>query len=110
MADQGHPPGSGWMHYDRTVNLGHILTAATVACTVLAGVIYLRADVTQLQIELSRQRAEIASEVTAIRADAAGREARLRATELTQAGQSSDLRAMSASLTRIERLLEARTP
>ncbi len=96
------------LKYDGTINAGHILTALAMFVAALGAVIWIQADLRKLASDQQRIEASFASEMLAVKTDAAARESRLRAAELTIAGQTSDLRSISASLTRIERLLEAR--
>jgi len=96
------------LKYDGTINAGHIMTAVTLLVTAIGAVFYVQADLRSLSENQARMEAAFNTEIISIRQDATDRAARLRAAELTIAGQTSDLRAISASLSRIERLLEAK--
>ncbi|MCB5411767.1 hypothetical protein [Pseudogemmobacter faecipullorum] len=96
------------LKYDGTINAGHFLTAGAMFVSALCAVIWIQADLRKLAADQQRIEAFFATEVAAIRSDAAGREGRLRTAELTIAGQASDLRSISATLSRIERLLETK--
>ena len=95
------------IHYDGTINAGHIMTASVIMFSVASAVIWVQADLSRLTSEQAQFEASFASDIFAIRAESQGRETRLRAVEVSQAAQSSDLRAIQASLGRIERLIEA---
>ena len=97
------------LRYDGTVNAGALLQVVTIVATVAGAGAYIQSDLVRLAEDQTRLEGVFASEVAAIRSEASERAARLRAAELTIAGQSSDLRAISASLGRIERLLDERT-
>jgi len=96
------------LKYDGTINAGEILQAGVIFSTALAAVIWTQAGLWKLEADQRRIETSFAAELATIRADAAAREGRLRTAELAIAGQASDLRAIQASLTRIERLLESR--
>ncbi len=87
------------LQFDNKISLGHLLTALGM----LAGGIWAYAD-------LSAGQARLVSEMAIVRADALARETRIRAVEIAQAGQSSDLRAIQNSLTRIEAAVERLQP
>lgn len=95
------------LHYDPAINAGHIMTAGVILCSVIGAVIWVQADLTRISSEQQRFEAAMTTEIVSIRSDAQSRETRLRAAELALAGQAGDLRAIQASLGRIERLLEA---
>lgn len=94
------------LRYDGTVNAGALLQVVTIVATVAGMGAYIQSDLVRLAENQTRMESTFASEVATIRSEASERAARLRAAELTIAGQTSDLRAISASLSRIERLLE----
>ena len=94
------------LRYDGTINAGALLQVLTIVAMVAGAGAYIRSDLIRLSENQSRIEAAFNAEVISIRQEATERAARLRAAELTIAGQTSDLRAISASLSRIERLLE----
>lgn len=94
------------LKYDGTINAGALLQVVTIVATVAGMGAYIQSDLVRLAENQTRMEAAFNAEIVSIRQDAAERQGRLRAAELTIAGQTSDLRAISASLTRIERLLE----
>ena len=94
------------LKYDGTINAGHLMTAATILASVVGAVVYVQADLRRLESDQARIQTTFAAELVSIRSDASARESRLRTAELAIAGQASDLRAIQASLARIERLLE----
>lgn len=79
------------------ITLGNLITIAVLLAGLIAGWVRLESQVSEQNRRMDG--------ITAASTD---REVRLRAVELTQASQSSDLRAIQASLGRIERLLESR--
>lgn len=83
------------VQFDNRVSLGHVISIVTVlsACLLAYATLY----VTQQQL---------AAEIVSIKADAQSREARIRAVEIAQASQSSDLRAIQIGIGRIEARLE----
>lgn len=95
------------LRYDGTINAGHILTAAVMFISAVGAVIWVQADLRRLSSDQQRVEASFTAEIVSIRSDAMAREGRLRAAELAIAGQSSDLRSIQSSLSRIERLLES---
>ena len=97
------------LRYDGTVNAGALLQVFTIVAMVAAAAAYIQSDLVRLAENQTRMESTFASDVATIRSEASDRAARLRAAELTIAGQSSDLRAISASLGRIERLLDERS-
>ena len=81
----------GGLQFDNKISLGHLLSFVFM---VVAG-ITAYADLRSTSIRLDR-------DVLAISAAADQREARVRAVEIAQASQSSDLRAILLSISRIE--------
>lgn len=84
------------LQFDNKISLGHVLTFVAM----LVGGIVAYAD-------LRSGQSRLVADVAASQAADENHEARLRAVEVAQASQSSDLRAIQASLVRIERLIEA---
>jgi len=95
------------VHFDNTVNTGHLLTAGAMVIAVVSAAIWVQADLRRITLDQARIEASVESDLASIRADSAAREARIRAVEVAQAAQSSDLRSIQTILGRIERLLEA---
>lgn len=87
------------LQWDNKISLGHVLTFVGMLATGITAFVYL--SVGQAQME---------REMIAVRADAVAREGRIRAVEIAQASQSSDLRAIQNSLTRIEAAVERLQP
>lgn len=83
------------IQYDNRISLGHVISIVMVLSTCLLA--YATLYVTQQQM---------AAEIVSIKADAQAREARIRAVEIAQASQSSDLRAIQIGIGRIEAQLE----
>lgn len=95
------------LKYDGTFNFGHVMTVVAFLASAIGAVVFVQFDLRRLSAEQMRIEASFSSEIGSIRSEAAAREGRLRQAELTLAGQASDLRSIQATLTRIERLLEA---
>lgn len=95
------------LEYNGVINAGHIFTAVTMCVSALSAVVWIQFELGKLAEEQRRIEALIATELATIRSDASARENRLRAAELVIAGQTSDLRSINATTTRIERQLEA---
>lgn len=87
------------LQFDNKISLGHVISIVTF----LAGGIWAYAAIS------ARQEA-IAADMTAVKADAQAREARIRAVEIAQASQMSDLRAIQNGIARIEARLERLQP
>ena len=83
------------IRFDNKISTGHILTAAALFATGVAGFTHVKSEV-----------AKISAEVIAISADAKQVESRIRAVEIAQASQSSDLRSIQSGIARIEMQLE----
>lgn len=93
--------------YDgHVVTLGNLISAGTAAVLIIASFVTMQAQIGFLGRELVRVSEESRSELASLRSDAASREARIRALEITAASTASDLRAIQQSLSRIEHLLE----
>jgi len=87
------------LQFDNKISLGHVISIVTI----LAGGIWAYAAISE------RQEA-IAADMVAVKADAQAREARIRAVEIAQASQMSDLRAIQSGISRIEAQLERLQP
>lgn len=87
------------LQFDNKISSGHILTFTAMVFTCIAAYADLRSRQTQL-----------IADVVAVKADAQAREARIRAVEIAQASQSSDLRAIQIGISRIEAQLEKLKP
>lgn len=83
------------IRFDNKISTGHILTAAVLFATGVAGFTHIKSEV-----------AKISAEVIAISADAKQAESRIRDVEIAQASQSSDLRSIQGGIARIEMQLE----
>lgn len=87
------------LQFDNKISLGHVISIITI----LTGGIWTYAAIS------ARQEA-IVAEMVAVKADAHEREVRIRAVEIAQASQSSDLRAIQGGIARIEAQLEKLQP
>ncbi len=87
------------LQFDNKISLGHVISIITI----LAGGIWAYAAIS------ARQEA-IAADMVTVKADAQAREVRIRAVEIAQASQSSDLRAIQGGIARIEAQLEKLQP
>ena len=87
------------IQFDNKISLGHVISVVTI----LAACIMAYAT-------LSARQETMAADVLAIKADAQARESRIRAVEIAQAGQSSDLRSIQIGISRIEAQLEKLQP
>lgn len=83
------------VQYDNRISLGHVISIVMVLATCLLA--YATLYVTQQQM---------AAEIVSIKTEAQSREARIRAVEIAQASQSSDLRSIQIGISRIEAQLE----
>jgi hypothetical protein len=83
------------LQFDNKISLGHLISLAVVLGT---GVI----AYADLRTKLTR----VVADVVIVEAEATAREARIRAVEIAQAGQTSDLRAIQIGINRIEAQLE----
>jgi hypothetical protein len=83
------------LRFDNKISTGHILTAAALFASGVAGFTHVKSEV-----------AKVSAEVAAISSDAKQSEARIRAVEIAQASQSSDLRSIQGGIARIEMQLE----
>lgn len=87
------------LQFDNKISLGHVLSIATVLTACVLAYATLTARQEQMVVDI----------VTIQRA-AESREARIRAVEIAQAGQSSDLRSIQIGISRIEAQLEKLKP
>lgn len=83
------------IRFDNKISTGHILTAATLFAAGVAGFTHIKSEV-----------ARVSAEVVLIATDSKQSEARIRAVEIAQASQSSDLRSIQGGIARIELQLE----
>lgn len=90
------------LRYDGTVNAGALLQVVTIVATVAGMGAYIQSDLVRLAENQTRMESAFASEVATIRSEASERAARLRAAELTIAGQTSDLRNIQAGIADIK--------
>lgn len=98
------------LKYDGTVNAGAIMQAGVIFVSAVAAVVWTQADIRRLEATQNRVETAIGSELTSIKAAASAHEARIRASELSLAGQQSDLRSIQNGITRIEASIEKLTP
>lgn len=87
------------LQFDNKISAGHLLTFAAM---VIAGIM--------AYADLRSRQAQLIADVIAVKADAQGREGRIRAVEIAQASQSSDLRSIQIGISRIEARLEKLQP
>ena len=87
------------IQFDNKISLGHIISIITV----LAACIMAYATISARQEQMS-------VDIITIQRAAEAREGRIRAVEIAQAGQSSDLRAIQVGISRIEAQLEKIQP
>lgn len=83
------------IQFENKVNAGHIITAALL---VLSGI--------GAYYNLAKDQHLVRVDVDTLKTDARQNEARIRAVEIAQASQSSDLRSIQVGITRIEAQLE----
>lgn len=97
MSEEDKPKEGDEMgiRFDNKISTGHILTAAALFASGVAGFTHVKSEV-----------AKVSAEVIAISADAKQAESRIRAVEIAQASQSSDLRSIQGGIARIEMQLE----
>ena len=93
------------LQFDNKISLGHILTAVVLIIGIIGSYYDLSTSQKNLATEIAQRRGEIAT----IENDARSRESRLRAVELLQAGQVSDLRNIQSGISRIESQLDRLT-
>lgn len=87
------------LQWDNRISSGHLLTVSAMIIAGLGGYFDLRAS-----------QARVIADVIAMQRAAEAHEARIRAVEISQASQSSDLRAIQITLSRIEAGLEKLQP
>lgn len=87
------------LQWDNKISTGHLLTAGAMIIAGLSGYFDLRGS-----------QVRVIADVVAMHRAAEEQEARIRAVEIAQAGQSSDLRAIQIALSRIEAGLEKLQP
>ena len=87
------------LQWDNKISTGHLLTVAAMVAAGLGG-----------YFELRGGQARVTADVLMIQRAAEAHEARIRAVEIAQASQSSDLRAIQIALSRIEAGLEKLQP
>ena len=90
------------LQFDNKISLGHLLTALVL----IIGIIGSYYDLSSSQKNLAAEIARRGSEISTIETAAQSRESRLRAVELLQAGQVSDLRNIQSGISRIETQLD----
>lgn len=87
------------LQFDNKISLGHVISILTV----LAACIMAYAA-------LSARQERMAADIMVMQEAALAREVRIRALEIAQAGQTSDLRAIQIGIARIEAQLEKLQP
>lgn len=83
------------LQFDNKISLGNLVVIAVTVCGLAAGYATMQADLRQHKVRMDR-----------LEAASAEREGRLRAVELMQASQASDLRNIRDGIVRIETALE----
>lgn len=94
------------LQFDNKISTGHLLTAAGMLAAGLWGYAGLWASQEQLAREMEQVKATLNRDMEVIQSDAVNREARLRAVEVAQASQSSDLRNIQMGISDIKSTLE----
>lgn len=79
------------LQFDNKISLGHVISIVTV----LGGGLMAYA-------QISARQDQLVADVIAIKAEAQQRESRIRAVEIAQASQSSDLRAIQIGISEIK--------
>ena len=87
------------VQFDNKISLGHVISIGTM----LAGCVMAYATI-------SARQDQIAVDIVSIHRSAEQRESRIRAVEISLAGQSSDLRSIQVGISRIEAQLEKIQP
>lgn len=87
------------LQWDNKISTGHILTVGAMIIAGLSGYFDLRSG-----------QAQLVADVVAMQRSSEAREARIRAVEIAQASQSSDLRSIQIGISRIEVQLEKIQP
>ncbi|GHC12459.1 hypothetical protein GCM10007291_07100 [Gemmobacter nanjingensis] len=87
------------VQFDNKISLGHVISIVTVLAACIMG-----------YATLSAQQERLSADVLAMQRAAEAREARIRAVEIAQASQSSDLRSIQIGISRIEAQLEKLQP
>ncbi|OJY34656.1 MAG: hypothetical protein BGP11_08550 [Rhodobacterales bacterium 65-51] len=87
------------VQFDNKISLGHVISIVTVLAACIGG-----------YATLSARQEQLSADVLAMQRAAEAREARIRAVEIAQASQSSDLRSIQIGISRIEAQLEKLQP
>ncbi|WP_323041157.1 hypothetical protein [Gemmobacter sp.] len=87
------------LQFDNKISAGHLMTFAAMVFASIAA-----------YADLRTRQSQLVAEVVAVKADAQSRESRIRAVEIAQASQSSDLRSIQIGISRIEAQLENLKP
>lgn len=95
--------------FDKRISWGNIITLAVLGVGALAGYLDMRGDVRALAARQIQADADTAVRVAEFKSTSSIYDARIRAVELAQASQSSDLRAIQAGLTEIKDQLRRMT-
>lgn len=98
------------LEYDPKISLGNIVTIAVVLIGAVTAWNTVVSKQTQLAEKVVVMETSIAAKTASRDQQAAGHEARIRAVEIAQAAQSSDLRAIQSGISRIEAQLEKLQP
>lgn len=86
------------LQFDNKISLGHVISmVAMIAACILA------------YSTLSARQESLLGEMVALKAEAQARESRIRAVEIAQAGQSSDLRSIQIGISEIKAQLDRMT-
>ncbi|RID91560.1 hypothetical protein D2N39_12730 [Gemmobacter lutimaris] len=87
------------VQFDNKISLGHVISIVTVLAACIMG-----------YATLSARQERLSLDVLAMQRAAEARESRIRAVEIAQASQSSDLRSIQIGISRIEAQLEKLQP
>ncbi len=87
------------VRFDNKISLGHVISIVTVLAACIMG-----------YATLSARQERLSADVLAMQRAAEAREGRIRAVEIAQASQSSDLRSIQIGISRIEAQLEKLQP
>jgi len=89
------------VEFDNKISLGHMLSVGAIAVAGLVAFFDLRGDTQQLASEV----ATIRQDAGQIKQNAGNSESRIRAVEIAQASQTSDLRSIQIGITEIKTAL-----
>lgn len=93
------------IEFDKRVSMGNILTVGAVLVTVITGLVRMDASQTKLAEKIATIEANIAQKTISRDKQNDIMESRMRAVEIAQAGQSSDLRSIQIGISEIKAAL-----